>query len=208
MIDAFVEGVRSLGQACQLVILAPAAMLVIATRGRWEAVTGAVAGVVLGGWAFAARWIVPSDVQLRFSALVVGLLVVGAAFGRADVAGSSRTAHLRRWLGRASTMAVSAVVTGVLVTQWWRPCVGEELGEILTLTPDDPLGQLPAVVGFMTAVALPLVVIGLLFAAWRPEPRVGAAVGYAGAGVGLVLAASVVVGQHGEIVAKLFEWSQ
>lgn len=208
MIDAFVEGVRSLGQACQLVIIAPMAMVVIAARGRWPVVAGAVAGVVLGGWVFAARWFVPSDTQLRLSAVFVALAVVALALARDDAAGSTRLAHLRRSMARTAPSAGAAVGAGVLVTQWWRPCVGEELGDILTLTPDDPWGQFPAVVGFMTAVSLPLVMIGLLFAAWRPGRSAASLASALGAGVGVVLAASVVVGQHGEIVGKLFEWSQ
>ena len=93
MIDAFVEGVRSIDQVCHLVILAPVALTIVAARGRWQAVVGGVIGVVLGGWVFAAGWIDLDDLALRLSSvLVIGAVaVLGAprAFGRDDIVGSS-----------------------------------------------------------------------------------------------------------------------
>ena len=91
MIDAFVEGVRSIVQVCHLVILAPVALSIVAAHGRWQAVVGAVAGVVLGGWIFAAGWLTLSDAMLRLSAvvLIAGVVVLGAPRACSDARRSS-----------------------------------------------------------------------------------------------------------------------
>jgi hypothetical protein len=49
VIDAFVEGVRSIDQVCNVVILAPLALTIVAANGRWQSVVWAVAGVLVGG---------------------------------------------------------------------------------------------------------------------------------------------------------------
>lgn len=224
MIDAFVEGIRSLHQVCHLVIVAPAALVIVAARGRWPAVAGAMGGVALGGFVFATRWIVLNDLQLRLSALLVIAAFTGIGLSHIshishDVH-DSRPVHDSRATGfqrveRFATIGDSpwsvggfAALVGTIVAQWWRPCVGEELGEILTLAPGDPWGQLLPTVGFMTGIAIPLLAIGLVHTAWPPSPKVGRWLGFAAAGAGIVLALSVVLGQHGEIVARLFRWSQ
>ena len=200
MIDAFVEGVRSIVQVCHLVILAPVALSIVAARGRWQAVLGAVAGVVLGGWIFAAGWFTLSDAMLRLSAilLIAGVVALGAPhiFGREEI--------IRSPLG----VGVLTGGVGLLVTQWWRPCVGEELGSILTNAPDQPWSQLLPTFGFMLGVSVPLIAIGLLYAAWPPGPVTATRLGWVGSGLTVVLGVSVIAGQHGEIVSRLFRWSQ
>lgn len=210
MIDAFVEGVRSLGQVCHLVILAPVALTIVAARGRWSAVVGAVVGVVVGGWLFATNRFGPiTDLELRISAFVLIALVLPLGFP-----GVLRRDRLRwsRSVGRtiqstAGTAAISAVV-GIMVAQWWRPCVGVELGSILTAAPGDPWGQLLPTIGFMLGISVPLLFLGLIYAVWSPAVAVARRVGWIGASLATVLAASVIAGQHGEIVSRLFEWSQ
>ena len=203
MIDAFVEGVRSIVQVCHLVILVPVALTVVAARGRWQAVVGAVCGVVVGGFVFVTS---PfgniTDLQLRVTAVLV---IVGVA----ALAGA-RLAHppLRRGLESPWTAAATAAAIGVMVTQWWRPCVGVQLGDILTNAPDHPWSQLLPTVGFMIGLTTPLIVIGLIYAAWPPNPRVTTRLGWVGSGLVVVLGLSVLVGQHGEIVSRLLEWSQ
>lgn len=200
MIDAFVEGVRSIVQVCHLVILAPVALTVVAARGRWQAVVGAVSGVVLGGWIFVAGWITFSDAMLRLSAvlLIAGVVALGAPrlFGRNEVI------H--------SPVGIGAIAFGVamLVTQWWRPCVGEELGSILTNAPDTPWSELLPTIGFMLGVSLPVIAVGLAYAAWSPRQITATRLGWIGCGLTVVLGVSVIAGQHGEIVSRLFEWSQ
>lgn len=205
MIDAFVEGVRSIVQVCHLVILVPVAMVVLAGRARWPVLGGAIAGVVIGGWIFMTRWLVLSDGQVRISGLFVigALLVVGIPVVVDKVLRGWSESTSAEWTAVGLAAGIASVVT-----LWWRPCVGEELGEILTRAPDEPLGQLLPTIGFMLGLSIPLLAIGLAYVAWSPDVTAARRVGHVAAGIGMLLAASVVLGQHGEIVARLFEWSQ
>ncbi|MEL6891550.1 MAG: hypothetical protein AAFP84_08145 [Actinomycetota bacterium] len=248
MIDAFVEGARSIVQACHLVILFPVAATVLAARARLPVVAWSLAGIVLGGWVFATRWLVLDDTQIRWSSLVVvaGLLAIAVQqrlIGRRRNASSTppRDESSVSSGDRASTstddsastgsdsveppddgavtqrftesdwVTLPAVVAGgvaFIATTWWRPCVGEHFGDILTRAPNDPWGQLAPSVGFMAGVSLPILLLGLLIGGLDPGTLVRRRLAIASAGVGVILAVSVLAGQHGEIVAKLFEWSE
>ncbi len=207
MIDAFVEGARSIVQACHLVILAPVMLAVLAGRGRWQVVAGGVAGIALGGWLFATRWLVLDETAIRWSALVVIASLLGIGLG-------DRALRLRRGPAEADAswfpwlQAALAAISAVVATSWWRPCVGEELGEILTQAPGAPWAQLLPTVGFMLGISIPVVLVGLAMAAWHPSPVAAQRVTLGATGVGLVLGATVLAGRHGEIVARLFEWSE
>lgn len=210
MIDAFVEGVRSIVQVCHLVILAPVALTIVSARGRGSAVAGSIVGVVIGGWFFVTnRFGAITDTELRVTATILIIAVVALGFaGRLE--GDERA--WRRHVAEAiqspgGTFAVSALV-GIMVTQWWRPCVGVELGSILTNGPGDPWGQFLPAAGFMFGVATPLLLLGLVYAAAKPGPEIATRLAWAGAGATILLASSVIAGQHGEIVARLFQWSQ
>ncbi len=210
MFDAYVEGVGSLDQVCQLVILAPVALTIVAARGRWAAVIGGIGGVVLGGWLFVSDSLgAITDAELRITAtllIVVVVLLAGVGLSRRDRPGWIRPVG-RMVESAPGTAALSALV-GVMVTQWWRPCVGVELGAILTGAPDDPWRWLLPTVGFMLGVSMPLVALGLVYAVWRPPARAASTGAWIGCSLASVLALSVIAGHHGEIVARLFEWSQ
>ncbi len=210
MIDAFVEGVRSIVQVCHLVILAPVALTIVAARGRWHAVTGAVAGVVLGGWFFVTnRFGNITDIQLRVTAsiLIAAVVLVGfpALFHRDNP--TWLRALGARIQSPVATFGISALVA-TMVAQWWRPCVGVELGSILTNGPGDPWGQLLPSASFMFGIATPLILLGLVYAAAKPAVEVSTKLAWVGSAFTIVLAASVIAGQHGEIVSRLFQWSQ
>ena len=210
MIDAFVEGVQSVRQVCHLVVLAPVALTIIAARGRWPAVAGAIVGVVIGGWFFVTnRFGNITDTELRTTATLMILLVTAMAIPH--LFGEDKPA----WLQRSGAVVQSDAGVGIasgavalMVTQWWRPCVGVELGSILTNGPRDPWGQLLPSAGFMLGVALPLLVIGLVYAAANASDRYTQPLAWGGAALCGVLGLGVLAGQHGEIVAKLFQWSQ
>ena len=210
MIDAFVEGVRSIGQVCHLVILAPVALTIVAARGRWQAVAGAVAGIVLGGWFFVTnRFGNITDTQLRVTASILIVAIVSIGFPVLF------TRDRPTWLSGvgekiqspAATFGMSALVA-TMVAQWWRPCVGVELGSILTNGPADPWGELLPSIGFMLGIATPLLLLGLLYAAARPGMELSTKLAWVGSVLTVALAVSVIAGQHGEIVSRLFQWSQ
>lgn len=210
MIDPFVEGVRSIVQVCHLVIIVPVALAIVAARGRWQAVAGAVFGVVLGGWFFTTnRFGSITDTQLRVSATL--LIVAVALLGFPGLFRRDRS----EWMTRVgdtvqspvATFAIPALVA-TMVTQWWRPCVGVELGSILTNGPRDPWGQFLPSAGFMLGLATPLMLLGLVYVAAKPSTETSTKLAWVGSGLIIVLAASVIAGQHGEIVSRLFQWSQ
>ena len=210
MIDAFIEGVRSTRQVCHLVVLAPVALTIIAARGRWSAVAGAIAGVVIGGWFFVTnRFGNITDTELRVTATIMILLVVGIAvpqlFAREKPEWLERTGNV---VQSPAGVGFAAGAVALMVTQWWRPCVGVELGSILTNGPRDPWGQFLPSLGFMLGIAVPLLVIGLIYAATNASERRTQPLAWAGTALAGVLGLSVIAGQHGEIVAKLFQWSQ
>ncbi|MFK7916818.1 MAG: hypothetical protein AB8G14_01975 [Ilumatobacter sp.] len=210
MVDAFVEGVRSIVQVCHLVILAPVALTIVAARGRWEVTLGAVAGVVVGGWFFVSnRFGAISETELRITASLVIVIVV--ALGAPAVFDRDRPRLMRAIGSTVQSPLVAGVLSAVvamMVTQWWRPCVGEELGSLLTNAPSDPWGQLFPTVGFMTGIAVPLVILGLIYGSVEPPLDVASKLGWIGSGLCVALAVSVIAGQHGEIVSRLFQWSQ
>ncbi len=209
VIDAFVEGVRSIVQACHLVILAPVAMMIVAAKGRWQVVVGSVAGIVVGGWIFVTRWLIFTDLQLRLSAIVVIAALVAVSFpSLLQTRPTNRFERARSALDAPWSSAVIAGAVAIIVALWWRPCVGEQLGDILTLAPSEPWSQIFPAIGFMLGISIPLVLIGLGYAVWQPERSTAAKSSLVAGSLGMVLAGSVVIGQHGEIVAQLFEWSQ
>ena len=210
MIDAFVEGVRSIVQVCHLVILVPVALTIVAGRGRWTAVVGSVSGVVLGGWFFVTnRFGNITETELRVTATILIVAVVLLALP------ATIEPDRPSWLRTAGATARSPIATFVIallvstmVVQWWRPCVGVELGSILTNGPRDPWGQLLPSTGFMLGIAMPLILLGLAYAAARPGVELSTKLAWVGSALTVALAASVIAGQHGEIVSRLFQWSQ
>jgi len=208
MLDPFVEGVRSIVQVCQLVILAPAALAIVAARGRWPGVAGAIGGVVVGGWLFVTnRFGAITDLELRISAVVVLVAALALGLGAGLSQERPATTITRAVTSPTATWAIPALI-GLIVVQWWRPCVGIELGTILTAAPDEPWRQLLPTIGFMLGISIPLFALGLIYMVWRPAPALARRVALVAAVLCAVLAASVLAGQHGEIVSRLFQWSQ
>lgn len=206
MLEPFAEGVRSIEQVCHLVVLAPVAVAMAAARAHVAAIAGAIFGVVVGGWIFVANWFGVNDLQLRLSAIAVIIAIIALAVPA--VVGDQTPPRVHGVLDTSAARAGLTAGVGIVVTQWWRPCVGEELGSILTQAPGSPIGQLPATISFMLGISTPLLVIGLIVAVVRPNDRAARRASLVAAALGFVLAGSVVAGQHGEIVARLFQWSQ
>ncbi len=210
MIDAFVEAVRSLVQLCQLVILFPLALTVLAARARWSGVLGAVGGLVVGGWLFVTnRFGSITETELRLSAALVA--VISLLLGFEDLTDRERPSWWPRiadWVRSPGGTAALCGLVAMIVTQWWRPCVGVQLGKILTEAPGDPLGALAPSTAYFLGLSLPLVAIGLLAVAAAPGSGVGRTVARVAAVANVALAGAVIAGQHDAIVSRLFQWSQ
>lgn len=146
MFGAFAEAVRATTQACTLLLLAPVLAVVIATRCRWQSLVAALIAAVIGGWVLAANSILLDDFQIRVSAaLVLAALVLIVIGPRHEKFGWAAGAGVQ-------TLAVGGVT--LLATLWWRPCVGTELGVILTDARKGLAGQLPGMAAYMIGSTL------------------------------------------------------
>jgi cytochrome c-type biogenesis protein len=149
-----------------------------------------------------------TDLRVRLSAVIVVVALVGLILPIAVPDDGNSLSRLRNALAQPWISALLTGLVALIVTHWWRPCVGIELGSILTAAPDDPIGQLPATVGFMLGISIPLLLVALTFVAARPTGLFAGRLAWGGATLCTVLAVSVIAGQHGEIVSRLFQWSQ
>ncbi len=199
MFPAFFEAIRATAQPCTLLLLLPPIVMAIVTRGRWTAFAAICAGAVLGGWVFIANVVAFDGWQLQLSAALVV-----AAIGLVLVTSSVPRLH------RLATPGVDAGVAGIVTfvaTLWWRPCIGEELGAILTGARAGVRGQLPGMTAYMLGAMLPVLAVVLIVRAVDPSPVAARSAARSAGAVGLVVAAAVAVGRHDELVTTLTRWT-
>lgn len=200
IISAFAEAVRATTQPCTLLLIAPPTLAVIVTRGRWPPLVATLVGALLGGWLFIANTVALSDAQLRWS----GALVAGAL----ALLGAARfVPEVRRVFGRRVEAAIAGCV-GFVATLWWRPCVGTQLGIILTdARRDGVVGELPAMTAYMLGAMVPVVVVALAIRAIDPPPRSSRRL-VGGAALGaLLLGGALALGRHDDLVTTLTRWT-
>ncbi len=94
-----------------------------------------------------------------------------------------------------------------MATLWWRPCIGEELGAILTGARAGLLGELPGITAYMLGAMVPVLAVVLVVRAIDPSPMATRRAGWSAGGVGLAVAAAVAVGRHDELVTTLTRWT-
>lgn len=212
-VDPFTEAVRSLTQPCSLLVVAPIALVVAVSRGRWQALVAATIGAVVGGWALAGGWLSLSGFGLQLSAAVVVVVVLALGLAAASVQRDRRDrtdTPLERGLDRIERPASQAAGVGVvafIATLWWRPCVGVELGGILTDSQESLTGELLPMAFYMIGLVAPAAAVALTFAAARLPYDVARVVSSGAAAACLIIAASVLVGQHDEVVVALTRWT-
>ena len=199
MLPAFFEAIRATTQPCTLLLLLPPIVMAIVTRGRWTAFAAICVGAVLGGWLFIANVVALDGWQLQLS----GVLVV-AAIGFVVVASS--VPPLRRVATPGTHAAIAGIVTFV-ATLWWRPCIGEELGVILTGARTGVGGELPGMTAYMLGAMVPVLGLVLVVRAIDPSPVAARRAAWAAGGAGLVAATAVAIGRHDELVTTLTRWT-
>lgn len=202
MIGPFVEAVRAVPDPCSFLLVAPSLFGVVAAKGRWSALAASLAAGIVGGWLVAANRFVLDGWWLRLSAFVVGVALV------ALVAQPAR----RRvpWIEGPRAGAVLAAGTTLLASMWWRPCVGEELGVILTegqFGGTRLIGQFPAMAGYMLGLLVPVVAVVLAMRAFEPGPTALEWTGRAAVAAGVVVAGALLLGQHDDVVVTLTRWT-
>lgn len=201
MLPAFTEAVRATTQPCTLLLIAPPLFVVLATRGRWMPLVGALVGAVVGGWLFMANVVALTDTQLRVSGLIaagaVVVLIVAPYVG---------------WLTWGADRRVQTGVAAGLAflgTLWWRPCVGEELGVILTGAANDGLaGELLGMAAYMVGALVPVVIVALVVRAIDPSERQAVWLASITTGLAVMLGTALAFGHYDDLVETLTEWSQ
>ena len=201
MIPAFAEAIRATTQPCTILLIAPALFAVLATRGRWRPLVGTLVGAVVGGWLFMANVVALSDAQVRASGLVAAAVVIALIVAP----------HVR-WLQWAADRRVQTAAAGGLAflgTLWWRPCVGEELGVILTGAANDGVaGELLGMAAYMLGAMTPVVIVALVLRAIDPSVRQTVWLASATTGLAVMLGTALAFGHYDELVATLTDWSQ
>jgi uncharacterized membrane protein required for colicin V production len=200
MISAFAEATRATTQPCTLLLLLPALLMAIIARGRWVPFAAICVGAVLGGWLFIANVVSLSDTQLQLSGILVAV-AVGATVAAPFVSWLT-------WLERPTAQAALAGGVAFTATLWWRPCIGVELGSILTASRSGVAHQLPGITAYMLGAMLPVLAVVLIMRAIDPSPRAAQRAAFVAGGVGLVVAGALTIGRHDELVAHLTRWTQ
>jgi cytochrome c-type biogenesis protein len=197
MFDAFGEAVRATAQPCTFLLVAPTLAGVMLVGATGAALGAALVAAILGGWLLAGNWWVLDGGWLQVSAalLLAGIVVVAASY---------RVDRLEA-IQRPATTAGVAFTTTLLASLWWRPCVGEELGSILTSSQRDVVGQLPATTAYMLGTMVP--VIALVLVVRAIEPRRPERLAFVAATLGFVIAGSLVLGRHDTVIVTLTRWS-
>lgn len=200
IVPAFTEAVRATTQPCTLLLIAPPMLAVIVTRGRSAPLVASLAGGVFGGWLFIANVVALSDRQFRVSGLAVAaaLLVLAAA----------TTVPRLQWARDIRVQSAVAGAVAFIATLWWRPCVGSELGAILTDSRNIGVaGQLPAMAAYMIGAMVPVVIVALVIRAIDPSPISTKWIAGGAAGVGLVIGGALALGRHSDLVTTLNGWT-
>ncbi len=199
MIPAFTEALRATTQPCTLLLVLPPLLMAIVTRGRWISFAATCVGAVAGGWLFIANVVSLSDIQLQISGLLVGAAVTVLI----------AAPHVPTLAWSTDSRVGAAVAGGVafVATLWWNPCVGDELGAILTASPNGVVAQLPGITAYMLGAMVPVLAAVLVIRTIDPSER-GARRASVVAGVGTeIIALTLAVGGHDELVTTLTAWT-
>jgi hypothetical protein len=199
MLASFAEAIRATTQPCTLLLLLPAIVMAIVTRGRWSAFAAICVGAVLGGWLFIANVIALDGWQLQLSgALVVAMIALALA---------APSVPQLDWTATPGVQAAAAGGVSFVATLWWRPCIGEELGAILTSARAGVAGELPGITAYMIGTMVPVLAVVLVVRAFDPSPTATRRIGWSAGVAGLVAAVAVTLGRHDELVTALTRWT-
>ena len=188
----FAEGIRSSVLACSYsVLLVGLALVALRKRDRIPTL-GVFAGfTILSAWLRAAS----------ISNLLAGRVATVLLF----VGGLALALMVNR---RLAGLAGSALM-GTFAGATWRPCVGEELGEVLTLAQDEAGVAVLLLAVFLTGVMIPLVAVTALlayvpaFRRWADGRWVAMAARTVMAAMGVL----VLTGHYDTLLSTLARWS-
>lgn len=188
----FAEGIRSSVLACSYSVLLVGLALVVLRRRDSIATLGMFAGfTILSAWVRAAG----------ISNLLAGRVATVLLF----VGGLALALVVNR---RLAGLAGSALM-GTFAGATWRPCVGEELGGVLTLAQDEAGVVILLLAVFLTGVMIPLVAVTALlayvpaFRRWADGRWVEMAARTVMAAMGVL----VLTGHYDTLLSTLARWS-
>lgn len=188
----FAEGIRSSVLACSYSVLLVGLALVALRRRDRIPTLGVFAGfTILSAWVRAAG----------ISNLLAGRVATVLLF----VGGLALALVVNR---RLAGLAGSALM-GTFAGATWRPCVGEELGGVLTLAQDEAGVAVLLLAVFLTGVMIPLVAVTALlayasaFRRWADGRWVAMAARTVMAAMGVL----VLTGHYDTLLSTLARWS-
>jgi len=203
VVGPFAEAVRATFQPCTFLLIVPIMAAVVAARARWQALVAAAVAAVVGGWIVADNSFLLDGWLLRLSAVVViALLLLLVAPQLAE-----RIPSFGAVPSSSSAQAAAVGAITLIATQWWRPCVGEELGVILNGAQDGLGGQLLPMAAYMLGALVPVALVVAIRYAVDPAEPVLATATWVAAAVAVVVAGSLVAGQHDDVVVTLTRWT-
>lgn len=199
MIGPFAEAIRATTQPCTLLLALPALIMALLTRGRWSAFLTMCAAAVAGGVLFAANVVALSGITLRLSGTIVaGVILVVLMAPRVP---------LLSWANSDGVRAGSAGLVVFVGTQWWRPCIGNELGQILTDAREGMWAVLLPMTSYMLGAMVPVLAVVLVIRFLDPSPRMLVRASWVAGALGLVTAIALMAGRHDELVTALTRWT-
>jgi cytochrome c biogenesis protein CcdA len=199
MIPAFFEAIRATTQPCTLLLLLPALLVAVITRGRRAPFTAICLGAALGGWLFVANVVSLSDLQLQISAILVAIAI-------AVIVAAPYVGRLA-WAQSPPAQTAAAGGVSFVATLWWRPCIGSELGSILTASRSGIAAQLPGITAYMLGAMVPVLVVVLVMRALDPSPRAAQRAALVAGSASLVISVALAIGRHDELVTTLTRWT-
>ena len=199
MLPAFAEAVRATTQPCTLLLLIPQLSMAVITKGRWAPFAAICVGAVLGGWLFIANVMALSSAQLRLSGVLVAVTI-------GLVAAAPSVPQLAGFAGPGAETGAAGGVAFV-ATLWWRPCVGVELGAILSGARAGLVGQLGGITAYMFGALIPVLAAALVIRAIDPSDDNTRRASWLAGGIGIATATALAVGRHDELVTALTRWS-
>lgn len=186
------EGIRSSVLPCSYSILLPAVALVVLRRSERIGVLW-----VYAGFTVVSAWIRAAGLSTVLAERGASLLLVLGGLGLALLVD-----HRPAGLGAAALL-------GLLSGATWFPCVGEELGEVLTDAPDAPAIALARLAIYLMGVMIPLVITTAVLAYVPIVRRFADTRGMAMAARAALatVAILVVTDNYGWLLSTLARWS-
>lgn len=188
----FAEGIRSSLLPCSYSVLLVGLALLLVRRRERMAVLG-----IFAGFTILSAWIRASGISNALAGRVATTVLVIGGLGLALLVN-----HRLVGLGAAALVGTFAGAT-------WLPCVGAELGLVLTDAWYAPASALLPLGVYLVGVMIPLVAIMALLAYVRPLRRWadGRRVAMVGRGVMAAVAILVLIDYYDTVLSTLARWS-